>query len=404
MLRIYLKKDEERRIRAGHLWVFSNEIDRIEESAPGERETPGAAAELYSRRGTFLGYGYYNRHTLISFRLLARNRVDDEKELLYRRMLDALHFRELYCGKKEGKPYCGRLIYSEADLLPGLIVDSYGSWLCIQLLTAGMEARRKTLLEILDELLAPRGMILRNDLSIRELEGLTSYVEVVKGDPAECRELEIEYGGYSYVVDLESGQKSGFFFDQEANRRFLGGIVKGLRVLDCFSYTGGWSIHALGGGASHVTLVDSSAEALERAERNLILNGFTHERWTTMKSDVQDALHIFRKRSESFDVVLLDPPAFVKSRRHLKQGLTGYYNLNRNAARAVADGGLLVTSSCSYHVHHEQFLNIVSRAILSTRRHARLFRIGFQAEDHPMLPSLPESLYLKCLFLQLSTP
>lgn len=392
MVKLHLRRGGDRRIRSGHLWVFSNEIERVE--AEGD-PPPGAPATVLDNRGRVLGSGYYNRHTLIAARLLSRQDETDERELVRSRLLAALALRERLYGP--GRAGC-RLVYSEGDFLPGLIVDRFGSWLVVQILTAGMERLRPFVLEALREFAEPAGMVLRNDSPSRELEGLPRVVELPDGPPPDPLEMEAE--GLRFAVDLQGGQKTGHFFDQSANRLLLRTMVSGYTVFDGFSYSGGWALQAARGGAASVTAVDSSEPALALARRNAVLNG-VEGTIEFRRGDVVETLREDRARDRRYDCVIIDPPAFAKSRRDREGAATGYLTLNREAMRCLHAGGLLVTSSCSYHMPEADFIAVVARAAAALGRFARVLHIGRQAPDHPVPPGLPESAYLKCLFVQI---
>jgi len=390
---LHLKRGADRRIRAGHLWIFSNEIARVE----GETDGPaGSAAQVLDHKGTYLGCGYYNRRSLIAARLLSRQHEPDETELLRRRILAALSLRERFYGAPDDEG-C-RLIYGEGDFLPGLVVDSFGDWLVVQLTTAGMDLRRETILAILGEYLTPAGVVLRNDSHFRELEGLDQSVDIVGTAPPSPLELTLE--GLRMAVDLEKGQKTGHFYDQSWNRRRFRGMTAGYRVLDTFCYTGAWGLQAAAGRAPEVPFVDSSAGALDLVRRNAALNGLGDDRVQFEKSDVVDFLKAAHGDGRRYDAVVLDPPAFAKTKKAREEALKGYLRLNREGIRCLHPGGLLVTSSCSYHVAPDEFMAVVARAAAQQGRFARVIHVGGQGPDHPVPAGLPEAAYLKCLFVQ----
>ncbi len=391
MQELHLKKRAGKRVRAGHLWIFSNEIERV---VNGENEEPGASALVIDYDGSYLGCGYYNRHSLIAGRLLSRQREPDEKELLERRLLAAFELRSRFYGEEDEG--C-RLVYSEGDFLPGLVIDSYGDYLVMQLLTAGMDRRRDTILEIVQKYLDPKGIVLRNDSHFRQLEGLERTVEVVGETPPSPLILTLE--GLKFAVDMEGGQKTGHFYDQSSNRRYFRSLVAGYTVLDTFCYTGGWGLQAAKGGAKSVTFVDSSQGALDLVTRNAQLNGM-EELVNCEKSDVVAYLKKQNKKNKRFDCVLLDPPAFAKTKKSRKEALKGYLRLNREGIRCLHKGGLLVTSSCSYHISYDEFIAVVAKAAAQQGRFARILFQGHQGPDHPVPAGLPEAAYLKCLFVQ----
>lgn len=391
MTTIRLGKNEEKRIRSGHPWVFGNEIDEIQ----GDR-TPGSAAALYDHRGRFLGIGTFNPHSLIAFRLMSTREGEEiDSPGFYRERIGAAAaFRESLSLDGTGI----RLVYGESDRLPGLVVDRYGDYLSVQFLTAGMERRREPVLETLRELFSPRGIVLRNDASVRTLEGLERRVEVLGTVPPL---VDITENGLSLVVDLTGGQKTGGFLDQKENHLLLRGIAEGREVLDCFSYSGSWGIHAAAFGAVRVTCLDVSARALSLVLENARRNGFS-DRVDTEECDVFERLRSLRSEGRRFGVIVLDPPAFVKSRKSLKEGVKGYLTINRRAMELLEPGGYLVTCSCSHHVGREEFRGIVAEAACRSGRSARLVRFGGQSPDHPVLLSFPESEYLKCAVVQMT--
>jgi 23S rRNA (cytosine1962-C5)-methyltransferase len=389
MLKIVLGRGEDKRIRAGHQWIFSNEIREIS----GEKR-PGEAAEIYNAGGSFIGVGYYNPCSLIAARVMARSRADIDSADFYReRITSALALRRLlYPGLETF-----RLVYGEGDFLPGLVVDKYGDYLSVQFLTCGMEIRSELITGVLRELLAPLGIVARNDVSVRSLEGLVETVELLYGELPE--HLEIVERSLRFRVDLLHGQKTGHFLDQKDNHLLLREMSKGKMVLDCFSYSGSWGIHAAAFGAAGVTCVDISARAVELARENAALNGFG-QIVKCEEADVFERLRSLKSEGESFDVVVLDPPAFVKSRKVLKEAMKGYHTINRRAMELLRPGGYLITCSCSYHMEREMFRELLSSAAQQAGREMRLIDVRSQALDHPVLLAMPETEYLKCFVLQ----
>jgi len=389
MLTITLKKHEDKRIKAGHPWVFSNEIASVR----GERET-GVAAELVDAGGSYMGTGYYNPHSLIAFRLLSRTRTDiDCIEFYEQRLLAALaHRRAIYPGLRTF-----RAVYGESDFLPGLVVDAYGDVLSIQILSAGMEHRRDLLLEALQRVFAPQGIIARNDVGVRSLEGLEESVAVLYGEIPDL--VEMEENGLRFLVDLRSGQKTGGFLDQKENHLLLRGICQGRTVLDCFCYAGSWAVHAGAFGAASSLGIDISARAVAQAGRNAELNGLA-DRVAFEECDAFDRLRTLKHEGRQFGVIVMDPPAFVKSRRNIAEATKGYLIVNRRALELLEPGGYLITCSCSFHMGREAFRDMLVQAARQTRREVRLVSVHSQAPDHPVLLSFPESEYLKCFVLQ----
>lgn len=390
MAEIILKKDCDRRLRIGHLWVFSNEISEIRGLS-----RDGEIVDVRDSRGCYVGRGYLNRHSLISGRLLTHRDEAIDRDFFLKRIRDAVERRErLLPGLKSL-----RLVHSEGDFLPGLIVDRYGDSISIQTLTLGMELWKETICDILEELLKPRVIVERNDTSVRRLEGLEEKKGVIRG--AGDTRIVIEENGNRFLVDLLEGQKTGFFLDQRENRERLRDYVKGNRVLDCFCYSGGWSIYAAQGGAREVIGVDASQGAVDLAAENAGINGYS-DVCSFKKADVFDFLREMDREGESFDLIVMDPPAFVKSKKELADGVRGYREINHTAMKLLKEGGILVTSSCSHHVDRELFANILVKASKNTGKAARLLEFRSQGRDHPVYLPMRETEYLKCAFVEVT--
>lgn len=386
-----LRPNQDRRVRAGHLWVYSNEIDTA--ATPLQGLSPGEQVQLENARGRFLGFAYANPQSLICARIVSRDpRHPIDASLLVHRLKIALGLRERYFAQ----PFY-RLVFGEADGLPGLVVDRYGEHLVVQIGTAGMELLREEIVSALNKVLSPRSILWRNDSSVRELEGLDRYIEPAFGEVPE--ELEVIEGGCQFRVSPTDGQKTGWFFDQAANRDQLMSQVAGRRVLDVCSYVGAWGVRAAASGASGVVCVDASASALARVEENAGLNG-VGERVSTLQADAFDALRQLKAEGEKFDVVVLDPPAFIKRRKDLKQGVLAYRRLNEAALPLMGREGLLVTASCSFHMDREGLLRTVQQAARHGDRYLQLLQSGQQGPDHPIHPAIPETAYLKAFFLR----
>jgi 23S rRNA (cytosine1962-C5)-methyltransferase len=389
-----LKKDQDRRLLAGHLWVYSNEIDT--RATPLKGLEPGTPVQILGSHNRWIGLGYANPRSLICARIVTRRRdATLDRTLLSERIETAWALRRrLYPG-----PYY-RLVFGEADGLPGLVVDRFGAVLVLQVTTAGMERLQHTVVEVLDELLQPEAIVLRNDVAVRELEGLPLGVEVVKGEvPAD---IEIGENGLAFRVSPLAGQKTGWFFDQADNRSRMRRYVGGARLLDVCAYSGAWGVSAAAWGAASALCVDASESALARAEENARLNG-CGARLRTLKEDAFVAMKGLWEAGERFDVVVLDPPAFAKRRKDLEQGLEAYGRLNRLGLQLLARGGILMTSSCSYHLAREAFLRTVQRAAGRNRQSLQLLESGQQGADHPVHPAIPETAYLKTLYLRAVT-
>lgn len=388
---LLLKPQEERRIQAGHLWVFSNEINVG--MTPLTAFQPGDHVQLRSSHDRFLGYAYVNPRTLISARLLGRDLdYPPGKSLLVHRFKVALALRErLYA-----QPFY-RLAFGEADLLPGLVVDRYGDVLVAQIGTAGMEAMKDDILEALAKVLGPGGVLWKNDSSIRELEGLDRYVETAFGEVPDY--VEVPEGGVNFRVPLAAGQKTGWYFDQTANRALIARHVRGLRVLDLFSYAGSFGLQAKRAGAAEVTCVDSSASALAAAAATAEANELDIE---LLQGDVFDALEQLSAERRHFDVVIVDPPAFIKRRKDHPKGLAAYRRLNQLAMQALDRDGLLLSCSCSYHLAPGELTDSVQRAARHLGRFAQLIAVGAQSPDHPVHPAIEETRYLRAFLFRVT--
>jgi 23S rRNA (cytosine1962-C5)-methyltransferase len=382
-----LKRFEERRIEGGHLWVFSNEIDN--DRTPLTALPTGSICRVLSSRDKFLGFAYVNPHSLICARILGRDpRHPPSRSLFVHRLQVALALRQ----RLFSAPFY-RLVYGESDGLPGLVLDRYGDTIVGQIATAGMEQMRGLVAEALHKVVHPARLIWKNDSAARELEGLTTYVEAESGSLPE--EVSVEEGGLRFQAPLEGGQKTGWFFDQSANRRALGRYVRDARVLDVFSYVGAWSVAALKAGAREAWCVDSSAVALAAAARNAADNGAAVH---ALRGDAFDALEELHAQGERFEVVILDPPAFIKKKKQLGKGEAAYRRLNQLGVQLLARDGILVSCSCSYHLPADDLIAIIQRAARHTGRFAQILETGGQAADHPIHPAIPETRYLKAFF------
>ncbi len=374
-------------MRTGHLWVYRTEIARIE----GTPED-GDAVSVVTATGRPLGTGLLNTRSQIAVRLFTRDEAPLDEGFFRARLDSALSLRRRIAAETTA---C-RLVFSEGDFLPGLIVDRYGEVLVIQTLTLGMDRRKEMLARLLSDFAAPRGIYARNDPAIRVLEGLPREKGwLLGGGPVE---VEIEESGAHFVVDVEHGQKTGFFLDQRENRLRAAELARESDVLDCFSYTGAWAIHAARGGARAVTGIEISEEAVALAERNAARNG-VQPQCRFLRGNAFDELRRLSTAGVRFDLVILDPPAFVRSRRALYGGLAGYKEINLRALKLLRPRGWLVTCSCSYHVDEALLRDTVLEAARDAGRRLRLVESRFQARDHPVHPAMPETRYLKCLIL-----
>jgi 23S rRNA (cytosine1962-C5)-methyltransferase len=388
MLTVKLKKGTERRVRLGHPWIFSNELERLEEKPP-----PGADVRVVDWRGSFIGRGYINPHTLITIRLLWRRDQEPDGTMVRNRLERALALREaLYPGQTTY-----RLLNSEGDGLPGAVVDRYGDTLVVSITTAGMEVRKGWLLEALRDVVDPAQIYVKSDSSVRALEGLESWCGWALG--GERPEVEIEQDGLRFLVDVVRGQKTGFFLDQRPARKWLSTVARGRRVLDAFCYTGAFGCYAARDGAERVVGVESSPQAAERARANAVLNGL-EDRVTIIEGDAWEVLKELHSQRERFDLAVVDPPSFAPSRKDLKEALVAYERINRLAMKLLVPGGLLLTSSCSYHVDEPSLRRALLKAASSLGRPVGWVAQMGQGPDHPTPLAMPEGRYLTTLALR----
>jgi 23S rRNA (cytosine1962-C5)-methyltransferase len=390
-----LKRNEDRRLHAGHLWIFSNEVDT--QQTPLPKFKAGELVRVLAHNDRALGLAYVNPHSLISARLLATWQLPDAGWFAAR-IRRALALRErLYAD-----PYY-RVVYGESDGLPGLVIDRYGSQCVVQIGTAGMELLKPQIQDAVLEVLGSDALLFKNDGGARELEGLPSYVEAAKGTVVgrQFDELgRVIEDGLTFSAPLAEGQKTGWFFDQAANRRALAKYVrKGARVLDVFSYVGAWGVRAARSGASEVLCVDSSAPALELAAKNAARNALE---LSTRKGDAFDVLEALAQENARFDLVIIDPPAFAKRRKDLPKALAAYKRLNQLAMQVLAPDAILVSCSCSHHVSAEDLEDAIAKAARTADKHLQILEVGGQAPDHPVHPAIPETRYLKAYFCRVN--
>ena len=387
-----LKRGEDRRIRAGHPWVFSNEIDNV--ATPLAKVPPGSAVRIHSDRDQFLGHAYVNPHALICARIVGRDIAQPlDRSLIVHRLNVALALRE----RLTREPYY-RLVFGESDGLPGLVLDRYGDIIVGQIATRGMEGLREDIEEVVRSVIAPRGMFWKNDSGARELEQLESVAKVAFGEVPD--DVEVMEAGLRFAAPLAHGQKTGWFYDQTANRARLARYLwAGARVLDVCSYVGAWAVTALGHGAGSATCVDSSEAALAYVKRNAAANGMEVG---TLHADAFDALKQLHEQGERFDVVILDPPAFIKRKKDIPQGTAAYRKLNQLALNVIGREGLLVSCSCSYHLSADDHIEAIQAAARHGARFAQILEAGGQSPDHPVHPAIPETRYLKACFCRIT--
>lgn len=388
MTQVYLKKKISRRIESGHPWVFANEVGKVEGPLDG-----GDIVDLLNHDGKFIGRGYANPKSQILVRLLTRNKseqVDDE--FFMKRIRDAWEYR-----KKLGYTENCRLIFGEADFLPALIIDKFNDYFVLQTLALGIDRWKPAIVKALETIFSPKGIYERNDVPVRELEGLPQHKGFLSA-PFETSIL-IRENGLSFKVDIENGQKTGYFLDQQDNRRAIRSIVQGADVLGAFTYTGTFEIHAAHYGAKSVLGLDISTSAVEQANRNAELNGYGNIcRFEAVNAF--DVLKQWGKDGRQYDVVMLDPPAFTKSRENIQKAITGYKEINLRGMKLIRPGGFLVTTSCTNLVQPELFLEIIEMAAKDARRTLRQVVYQTQASDHPIIWGQENTHYLKFLIVQ----
>lgn len=382
---LVLKKGEERRLRAGHLWVFSNEIDVAR--TPLAALAPGQPVMLIDSTGKTLGSGYAHPNTLIAARLVDRGGHVLDRSLFVHRLNVALALRE----RRYAEPFY-RLVFGESDGLPGLTVDRFGEVLVAQATTAGMDRLQDEITEALDKVLKPRSIVWKNDSSARAIEGLENSVRVV-GMPVEGP-VELREDGLRFTADVLDGQKTGWFYDQRSNRDRLAPWLKDASVLDLFSFAGGWGLRAVAAGATSADCVDTSARAAEAVRENAARNGMA-DRVSAQVADAFDFLKAARAERRRWDVVIVDPPAFVKRKKDLKEGALAYRRVFEAAMQVLAKDGLLVACSCSHHFPRAALVESVQAGARHLDRQAQLLESLAQGPDHPLHPAIPETEYLK---------
>ena len=381
--RIVLNPREEGRIVRGHRWVFSNEIGRTD----GE-PAPGAVVEVVRQDNRLVGIGCYNPHSLIAVRMLTDKREPIDRGFFVARLRHALILRKRLYPDLESF----RLAHGESDDLPGLIVDKYEDCLVLQTLCLGIDHMKETICDALEEVFHPRCIVERNDSNLREREGLPMQSGVLRGEAPPA--VTIREADLRFEVDLLGGQKTGFYFDQRENRIFMRRFVPGARVLDAYCHVGGFALHAVKGGAGAVLGLDVASEAIERARRNALLNELEGRcQFETLEAGA--AMESLHAGNEKFDVIILDPPSFTRTKKNVPAAKKGYEEINRKAVRLLKRGGILATASCSFHITDETFLACIQEAAFKTNRVLRLLEWRSQAPDHPILPSMPETRYLK---------
>lgn len=390
---LFLKKNEDKRLRLGHLWIFSNEVDT--KRTPLNLYSAGDLVKVCTSDGKILGTAYINPNTLICARMLSRKpSLKLGSKVFTARIAKALALRERFYSK----PYY-RLVFSEADGLPGLVIDRFGDILSVQITTAGIERQKEPLIEVLVELLQPRAILLKNENPQRELEGLSTETVLAYGELPE--QIIIEENNARYKIDVLKGQKTGWFYDHRSSRAELASLAKDKTVLDLFSYTGAWGIPAAMNGAKEVVCVDASASAIALAEQNAQLNQLS-DSMQFVQSDVFEFLKQARLEKQHFDIIVLDPPALIKRKKDFKAGYEAYRRLNHLALQVLAKDGILVSASCSYHLSKANLHEILRSSARHIDRNLSIVVTGGQAPDHPIHPAIAETEYLKTYFCAVS--
>ena len=387
MYTVVLKKNEEKKILNGFPWVYANEVSRIE-----GKDKQGSVAKIVGFDGRFVGLGFINHLSKILVRVLSLKEETIDRSFFYERIKQAVDYR-----RQLGYDNNYRAIFGESDRLPGLIVDKYGEYLSVQFLSLGMEVQKQMIVDILVEIFNPKGIYERSDVSVRQKEGLKEIKGILYGENFNTT-VEIIENGLKMLVDLENGQKTGYFLDQKENRDNLKYYVNGKTVLDCFCNVGGFSLCAKKYGATEVTAVDVSELALDFVDKNAKLNDLEIQ---TVKADVFNLLREYRKEKKKFGVVILDPPAFTKSADTVKQAYNGYKDINVQGLKLVEKGGYLVTCSCSQHLSVTSFLNMVNESVFESGVTAKLVEFRTQGKDHATLIGTEQSLYLKVAVLKI---
>ncbi len=387
MAKAILVKGKEKRVEYGHPWVFKSDIDKVDGSF-----TPGDVVDIYSSKNKFLGRGYINPKSQITIRMLTYDREEINYDFFYRRIQAAWEYR-----KKVADINSCRAIFAESDFLPALIVDKFGDYLVVQTLALGMDRYKDMIVDILNDIIKPAGIYERNDVPVRELEGLDQRKGFLKGPFPTL--VEMVENGVKFLVDVENGQKTGFFLDQKENRAALKPFVKDAKVLDCFTHTGSFALHAGYYGAASVLGIDISDHAVACATKNAEINGLDPI-CKFQAANTFDILREFQEQGEKFDVIILDPPAFTKTKNAVEGAVRGYKEINLRAMKILKSGGFLVSCSCSHHVDPDLFLDIIYDASIDAKRRIRQIEYRTQAKDHPILLASEETQYIKCAIMQ----
>lgn len=392
MQHLRLNAGADKRLRGGHVWIYSNEVNT--KVTPLKQFAAGEQVVVESASGKALGLAYMNPNTLICGRLVSRSvKTPLDRSLIVHRLKIALSLREA-CFEAP----CYRLVFGDSDGLSGLVIDRFFDYFVVQISTAGMELMKDEIVAALLKVFKPQGILFRNDGKMRQLEGLESYVETAYGEVPEL--VQLEENGTDLLAPVHNGQKTGWFYDHRLNRARMQQHVAGKKVLDLFSYVGGWGVQALAAGADHVTCLDASEFALDIADENARLNG-AEDRFQSLHGDAFNGCKMLLEEGEKFDVVILDPPAFIQKRKDIRNGEQAYKRMNQLAMRLVAKNGLLISASCSMHLQRDRLVDIIRSESRALDRQAQIFDQGHQGGDHPVHPAIPETDYLKSYFVRM---
>ena len=388
MKSIVLKKGEEKRVKSGHQWVFSNEIKDV-----FAKPQTGEIVECYDGSNNFIGIGFYNPHSLIAFRLISRKNEIVDTRFWKERIQKAYDLRKsLYPNQNSF-----RVVYGESDDISGFVLDKYEDYCVAQFVSAGADNNKHDILDAVQEVINPKGIMVRNDSHLRKLENLSGENEIYSGKIPD--DILITENDIKYYVNIKSGQKTGFFFDQRDNRLLFQKYCKNKKVLDCFTHTGAFGLNALKAGAKEVLFVDSSRPSLEMASKNYELNG--HEKFNALVADAQEYICSSQAQKENFEVVNIDPPGLIKSKKDFFAGYKHYAKLNEQAIRLLKNGGIFATSSCSHHLSMNDFKKMLQEAVAKANKKAIYLELSTQSKDHPILVSMPETQYLKFAVLKI---
>jgi 23S rRNA (cytosine1962-C5)-methyltransferase len=403
MKRVLLHRKRKKRLEAAHPWIFQSEIELVEGNPQD-----GDILDVYNHQGHFLAKGIWNSQSQIAVRILSYRQDETiDQAFFVRRIRQAWQLRRQFVEN----PNACRVIYGEADFLPGVIVDRYGDYLSVQIVSLGMDIRKDLLVNALVEVFQPKGIMERNDVSLRTLEGLEEKKGVLYGEVPET--VVIEENQVRMYVDLWNGQKTGYFFDQRENRAAIrpisrvledDGSERGADILECFCHTGSFTVHAAAYGARSITALDISEHAIDTAIRNVKLNGLDNKaEFEFIVGNAFDELRRFEQEKRTWDVVILDPPAFAKSRHAVEGALRGYKEINLRALKLIREGGYLVSSSCSFHVRPDKWLQVIHDAATDAKKVLRLIEYRSAGKDHPMILGMEENDYLKFAIFQVTS-